>query len=191
MAMLKLFRWSFLAWAFCIPAVCPVALAGTQEAYKVEETRLASLDANGLSPVFSRDGRHLAYVIPRGQKWSVVVDGQIGAEYDGIGRGSLLFSPDGTRVAYRAKKGKKWVVVVDGQAGAEYDDIAAGSLTFSPDGKHLAYVAFQGDGLLAVVDGQAGVEYEGIGTGTPIFSFSVQTANTQPMSPSRIRSGRW
>jgi len=47
------------------------------------------------------------------------VDGQAGAEYDAIGKGSLLFSPDGKHLAYSARKGRKWLVVVDGQAGAE------------------------------------------------------------------------
>ncbi|MGD0465062.1 MAG: hypothetical protein ABSB74_21470, partial [Tepidisphaeraceae bacterium] len=97
-------------------------------AYSIKETRLGPLDAETLSPVFSRDGRYLAYVTHRGQRPCVVVDGQAGAEYDGIGDASLIFSPDGNRVAYGAKNGQKWSAVVDGQPGAEYDGI--GTLIF-------------------------------------------------------------
>jgi hypothetical protein len=91
----------------------------------------------------------VAYVAEKGGKWLVVVDGQEGAEYDGILEGGLLFSPDGQRVAYRAQKGEKWLVVVDGQAGAEYDVIGKGSLVFGPEGD-LEYLAVRGVSLYRV-----------------------------------------
>jgi len=47
----------------------------------------------------------VAYVARRNAKWLVVVDGQVGAEHDGID--ALLFSPDSKHVAYVAEKGKK------------------------------------------------------------------------------------
>ena len=34
--------------------------------------------------MFSRDGRHMAYAFQKGQHACVAVDGQEGAEYDGI-----------------------------------------------------------------------------------------------------------
>ena len=128
------------------------------DAYKIEETRLGPIDAERLAIVFSRDARHKAYVTHKGQKLSVVVDGQAGAEYDGIGKGTLIFSADGKRVAYGAKKGKQAVVVVDGQASPVYDGTAAGTLIFSADGKRVAYgvqgeKGGGGDKLMKVVGG--------------------------------------
>ena len=43
-------------------------------------------------PVFSPDGKRLAYIMGKGQKQLVAVDGQLGPEYDGI-KGYLLFFP--------------------------------------------------------------------------------------------------
>ena len=99
---------------------------------------------------------------------SVVIDGQVEPEYDGIG--DITFSLDGKHVAYGARRNKwfvsnKWFVVVDSQVGSEYDGI--GDIFFSPDGKHVAYGARRNKWLVnkwfVVVDGQAGPEYDGIG----------------------------
>jgi hypothetical protein len=97
-----------------------------------------------------------------------VVDGQAGAQYDGIGEGSLVFSADGKRMAYAALNGKKFFVVVDGQAGAQYD--AIGSPVFSPDGKRVAYRALQGQKSSVVLDVQTGAGYDAILEGSPIFN---------------------
>ena len=68
----------------------------------------------------------------------VEVNGQEGAEYDGIAEHYRSLSPDGKRVVYRAQKGEKKLVVVDGQEGPEYHWI--GTLSFSP-GDVLEYPA--------------------------------------------------
>jgi roadblock/LC7 domain-containing protein len=47
------------------------------------------------SPVFSRDGKHVAYAARRGTKSFAVVDGRAVAAYDGIVKGSLTFGTDG------------------------------------------------------------------------------------------------
>ncbi len=108
----------------CTTAVLGLTVTGSAQqtnveavAYKIQETRLGPMDEKVLAPAFSRDGCHLAYVTTRGQKQCVVVDGQAGAEYDGIAAGSMIFSADGKRMAYVAQKGAKQMVVVDGQAG--------------------------------------------------------------------------
>ena len=111
----------------CTTAMLSLTVTGSAQqtnaqavVYKIQETRLGPLDAKMMDPAFSRDGCHLAYVTTKGQKQCVVVDGQVGAEYDGTAAGTLIFSADGKRVAYVAQKGAKWLVVVDGQEGAEY-----------------------------------------------------------------------
>ncbi len=90
------------------------------------------------------------------------MDGQAGAEYDGIAAGSMIFSADGKRMAYVAQKGAKQMVVVDGEAGPEYDEIGKGTLIFSADGKRVAYGAQKGAKRFVVVDGQAGPGDDGI-----------------------------
>ncbi len=47
----------------------------------------------------------------------VVMDGQEGKAYEGIGALSLSFSPDGKRSAYIARRGQRQLIVIDG-AGA-------------------------------------------------------------------------
>ena len=118
-------------------------------AYKIEYTRLGPTDAKAQNIAQSPDGRHLAHITFRDQKACVVVDGQAGAEYDGIVKGTPLFSPDSKRVAYVAIKGEKSFVVVDHQACAEYYEILEGTLIFSPHGT-LEYLAIRDNSLYRV-----------------------------------------
>jgi len=54
---------------------------------------------------FSADQEHLIWTAKRGSKWLVVVDGQAGAEYDVLGRGSPVFDPDGNLEYLAVKEG--------------------------------------------------------------------------------------
>ena len=56
-----------------------------------------------------------------GRKWSVVVDGVAGNEYDAIRVPIPTFSPDSKVVAYGALRAGKWVIVAGGVEGKEYD----------------------------------------------------------------------
>jgi IS66 C-terminal element len=47
-----------------------------------------------VTPLFSPDSKRVAYGAQKGTKWIAVVDGQEGAEFDGLGL--LAFSPDST-----------------------------------------------------------------------------------------------
>jgi len=119
-------------------------------------------------PFATPDGCHIAFVAQKGDKQLVVVDGELGPEFDGIDERSLVFSPDGKRMAYVARKGDKWLVVVDGKTGPAFDGIS--QPVFSPDGKRIAYAAQKGDKWRGLVDGQAGPEFDWIGKGTLVFS---------------------
>jgi Tol biopolymer transport system component len=129
---------------------------------------LGTLPTQVFEWVSSNDGCHLGGVSHRDGKLLVVLDGQEGPGYDGIGKGSLVFSPDGTRLAYQAKKGQKWLVVVDGRERSEYNGV--GLPLFSPDGKRLAYAARKGPKWLMVEDENQGPEYDGIMEGSLAFS---------------------
>ena len=117
-----------------------------------------------IDPSFS----HWAFVIKRGGKELVVLDGVEGKEYDEIpDHQRLEFSADGKHFAYVAKRGGKMVVVADGKEGKAYDEIEEMfHPIFSPDGKRLAYIVskpvlgFLPPKIFAVVDGEEQKSYE-------------------------------
>ena len=117
-------------------------------------------------PVFTEDGKHVAFAARKADKWRVVVDGQAGAEYDDDIH-TLVLTADGQHAAYTRESGRKWRVVVDGKEGAEYDAEPA-PVVFSPDGKRVSYVARRSDQWLVVLDGHEGAHYDEIRT--PLFS---------------------
>jgi dipeptidyl aminopeptidase/acylaminoacyl peptidase len=77
-----------------------------------------------LAPVFSPDGRHIAYVAgnDKGESF-MVVDGIVGTCYNSVS--APVFSPDGQHIAYVAgnSKSMSYFIVVDGIEGGEYDKI--------------------------------------------------------------------
>ncbi|MCC7169629.1 MAG: hypothetical protein IT459_04200 [Planctomycetes bacterium] len=108
------------------------------------------------SPVWSGDGRRMAYVAAegssverelatqwlgedyaRGGSWFVVVPGvEPGSKHQHV-RG-LCLSHDGAHVAYAARNDDRWSIVVDGDAGDETYDFA-GPPVFSRDGSTVAF----------------------------------------------------
>ena len=117
----------------------------------------------------SPDSKHVAYGTREGDKQFVVVDGEEGKRYEGIGEGTLIFSPDSERLAYGAQEGNKRFVVVDGKEEKRYDGIGT-TLIFSPDSERLAYTAAEGDKWFVVVDEEEGKRYEYIEGDSLIFS---------------------
>jgi Tol biopolymer transport system component len=64
-------------------------------------------------PVFSPDGRRVAYAALKGNNPVVVVDGAEGKRYEAVGAPS--FSPDSVHVSYEAVLGGRHFLVVDGK----------------------------------------------------------------------------
>ncbi len=125
-----------------------------------------------MSLLFSPDSRRLAYGAENGyngEKKLVVVDGQLGPEYDQVD--NLTFSPDGKHLAYKAQMGGRWRVVVDNQPGVDFDELLGGFPVFSPDGSRLAYGIKKDGKWQAVVDeAPDGGIYEEIIQGSMVFS---------------------
>ena len=77
-------------------------------------------------PLFSRDGKHFAYVagLPDRRRLVIVRDGQAGKDFNAID--PPVFGPDGRHLAYRVREAgsgaRRWRIVVDDVAGPEYED---------------------------------------------------------------------
>jgi hypothetical protein len=140
---------AIVAGAIVLAASAAWLFAGSQTTGRVSEELLGSVPAGIMATVTSKDGLHVAYVVQKGDKQLVVVDGQPGPEYDRISEGSPVFSRDGKRAAYVAQKGDKQLVVVDGQPGPEYDGIVKGGPTFRPNAS-LEYLAMRSGRLYRV-----------------------------------------
>ncbi len=78
------------------------------------------------SPIFSPDGKHVAYYVP---SRFVVVDGQPGPIFNVVHH--LGFSPDSKHFAYIAYEHPRSVVVVNGRLGPEHDGEIVGDLNIS------------------------------------------------------------
>ena len=168
----------------------PLSKPMSQQAYKVEEQQLGPVHEHPWLERTSKDDCHWAYIANKagkelsnnndkqgedfieckGDKVCVVLDGQAGPEFDGIG--CLLFSDDGTHLAYTVRTGAKWRMVVDGKPGIELEWVDTRNALFSPDGKRLAYLAGANpyNKHFVVVDEQPGLTYETINQRTLCFS---------------------
>lgn len=123
---------------------------GTQ-AVMVDSKPNARYEAVGFQQLaFSPDGEHLAFPVRDAGLWRLVVDGQPGRRWNGIGE--VLWSADGKHVAYLAQASALWVVVRDEVVSRPWRGIVSDSLRLSPDGGRLAYAALDARGVHAVVD---------------------------------------
>ena len=101
---------------------------------------------NGI-PIFSPDGKRIAYGAVKDNTCCVVLDGQPGPEYKVIH--NIRFSPDGKHLVYIANKDDYWFFVVDGLEGPKYNAILIETHIFHPDGA-LGYLAVKGGILYRV-----------------------------------------
>lgn len=119
-----------------------------------------TFDGDVREVVFSPDGKHVAYLVVRGSKRLVIVDGKAGPEYDKAERPAFCA---GNRVAYPACSAGKWFIVTDGKPGQELGYDHVGCLVYGPDGQRSAYAAYKGDRAFVVVDGQPQSQYMAVG----------------------------
>lgn len=118
--------------------------------------------SRSVPPVFSREGRHLAYGAEVAGAFRLIVDGQAIGELP-IAPIEAVWSPDGERLAYvelreAAKNVYECRIVIDGVAGPWFDGLrnAGGAMQFSPDSRRFAYYRVDGEGHCQwVVDGVA------------------------------------
>ncbi len=137
-------------------------LDGKPDAYAYGRKAVENLSYTRLGikgPVFSPDGKRLAYSVAQGNdKLGVVVDGQLGRPHWTLIEESLVFSPDGKKLAYVAGSSDgKWRVLLERKvSGHAYDGVGMDGVLFSSDSEHALFIAQRNHKWMAVVDGQEG-----------------------------------
>lgn len=144
-----------------------IARSGVQQCVMVDGKEEARFPRIALPPVFSPDGKRLAYGVWQDGKTSVVVDGAAGKAYAAVE--SLTFSADSAHLAYAAHDSGKVMVVLDGQEGAPYDALLAApgdegiahpALLYT--GGHVAYAARLGRQWFVVASERRDGPYDGV-----------------------------
>ena len=105
------------------------------------------------TPVFSPDGKQLAYVVTKNGHRVMICDGKEGPPYQVISWG--IFSANSQTLVYEAMTDKNehfWVV--GGRPQGPYDQMGAWAI--SPDGKRFAFAGMQKGEQTLICDGEAG-----------------------------------
>lgn len=107
------------------------------------------------SPIFSPNGKRIAYYAQRGDKRFVVSDFHESALYDEIAPFSLVFDAESQTLAFAARRNKLWRVVVNDAEGPEYDSVSNPVVA----GDSAAYVATRAKDKFVVFRGVEGPHY--------------------------------
>jgi TolB protein len=117
---------------------------------------LTKASGNNDSPVWSSDGKQIAFISDRtgrGQVWVMNSEGggQRNLTRDSLNHDQLPdWSPDGKQIAYEANTDdgppQIWVMTAEGNHHTQLTAGADFGPTWSPDGTQIAYVHVPGDG---------------------------------------------
>jgi len=148
------------------------------------------------TPIFSWDGKRVAFVGRREKRCFVVIDDKVSEPYeiqgdpqDGWPLAALVFSPDGKHVAYQVHQKNGTTLVIDGKTYGPYDDVPISGgkhvwglweFMFSPDSRSFAYRARKGEKMLACAgtlvpsrywkeEHVAAGPFDAVGRGTPAW----------------------
>lgn len=116
-----------------------------------------------MSPVFSRDSKHVAYLIKVGNEHAVVVNGRELYHHEFIWN-EPVFSPDGRHLAYWVcEKNTDGVLILDGKELRRYsltNNYLLHDIVFSPDSKRIAtWVGLFNKGAIMLVNSTEGNAY--------------------------------
>jgi Tol biopolymer transport system component len=96
-------------------------------------------------PVWSPDGKHIAYAATWKFRFIVVKDDAKAEQFDAVG--PPVWSPDSAKVAFAAKKEGKWYICIDHRRNETFDEILTRP-HFSADSKSLAFGARKGQDIV-------------------------------------------
>ncbi len=148
----------------------PLGAVSTVRTLMIVGTTAREVEAAG-SPVFSEDGRTMAYPAFADLGLYVLVDGrQPGPTFRKVSR--LVMSRNGRSVAYVAQERAQWeFLVFDDKAGPEYNYV--GPPVLNADGTQVAAVAYRGNKKLVLHDGWESEEFDDIAHPFPAFDQPV------------------
>jgi hypothetical protein len=97
-----------------------------------------------------RGGRYFKAGFSGRARRTVVVDGQLGKEYNALGISPVHFSKDRRHYYFGVEgtEAKRVLIVADGQESKLYD--AVGGYSLAPDGKGLTFIAQDSSRLLRI-----------------------------------------
>ena len=117
--------------------------------------------------ILSPDGKRFSYVVVRGGKKLVLLDGKPSKLWENLGEGSFRFSQDGKRFAYRAGDLTGQYVLSDGQSYGPFEGVSC--IEFSLDSRRLAFGVQDKSAWHMIVDGKKSKPYlEAVNS--PVFS---------------------
>ena len=166
------------------PDQLPVAAIPGKAQVVVDGVAGPSFKGGTTVPVFSPDGKHVAYSAIFGGTTTVMIDG---AESRPCRRSQLctvigrpVFSPDGRHLAYIARRKKlmswfyEWRMALDDSLGRDYDWISEPA--FTPDSQQLAYFAWPDEDRkkAVLVKGSQVAPLRPDASGYPVFSADGQ-----------------
>lgn len=116
----------------------------------------------GIGPIYANsDASRVAYIVARGNKKVVVIDGKESRRYDAIdAKSGVVFSKDSKRYAYAATIDGKISVIDNGKEHKGYDDVLR--IVLSPDSSRLVYGVKDENGWFVVVDNMEGKRYRAV-----------------------------
>ena len=135
-----------------------------QSSQEVVTKDFGSVSKAGQRLWISPNGKHVAYILKRNGKESIVYDDVKGPDFDELSS-NPVFSRDSKRLGYQVINGGARFIVIAGQADKPQPTPQAGRAVYAPVGKGIAYGA-QGDKDSWVVrDGKEGPHYADVSVG--------------------------
>lgn len=132
-----------------------------------DPVRLTQNENNDTSPVWSPDGRRIAFVSDRDKNREIYVMNADGTEQMNLSRHAnedwnVTWSPDGKQLAFSSFRDGNWEIYTMNADGSNpkritRNNVADYSPTWSPDGKQLAYVSNRDGNLeIYIIDANGG-----------------------------------